>query len=87
METNLIGMIGAFVAMSIMIGIATQILGGTVSDCTSLPGYDATTPASSTGCAKQCLDNNAQTQSAFALLVIVLIVVAAVIILSVIKML
>ena len=87
METNLMGMIGAFIALSIMLGIATQILGGSVSDCTGLPGYDSTTPANSTGWAKQCIDNNASTQSAFALLVIVLIVVAAVVILTVIKML
>ncbi len=86
-EANLMGMIGAFIALSIMLGIATQILGGSVTDCTGLPGYDANTEANSTGWAKQCIDNNASTQSAFALLVIVLIVVAAVVILTVIKML
>ena len=80
-------LIGAFVGIAILIGISTQILGNTVADCSNIAGYDSGTPANSTGWAKQCLDNNTQTQSAFALLVIVLIVVAAVIILTVVKML
>jgi len=79
-------LIGAFVGIAIMIGISTQILGNTVADCSTLPGYNST-QSLSTDWAKQCYDNNTSTQSAFALLVIVLIVVAAVIILTVIKML
>ena len=80
-------MIGAFVAISILIGISTQILGNSVGDCSVLDGYDATTPSASTGWAGQCEANNEQTQSAFSLLVIVLIVVAAVVILTVVKLL
>ena len=80
-------LVGAFVGIAILLGISVQILGNSVTDCTNLPGYDSSTPASSTGWAKQCLDNNDQTQNAFALLVIVLIVVAAVVILTVVKML
>ena len=80
-------LVGAFVGIAILLGISVHILGNSVTDCSGLPGYDSTTPASSTGWASQCLDNNTQTQNAFALLVIVLIVVAAVVILTVVKML
>tara|TARA_Y100001936_G_C16090701_1_gene685963 strand:- start:455 stop:718 length:264 start_codon:yes stop_codon:yes gene_type:complete len=87
MENNIMALVGAFVGIAILLGISVQILGNSVTDCTGLPGYDSTTPANSTGWAEQCLDNNTQTQNAFALLVIVLIVVAAVVILTVVKML
>ena len=87
MENNIMALVGAFVGIAILLGISTQILGNSVTDCTGLEGYNSGTPASSTGWAKQCLDNNTQTQSAFALLIIVLIVVAAVVILTVVKML
>ena len=80
-------LVGAFVGIAILLGISVQILGNSVTDCTGLPGYDESTPADSTGWAEQCLDNNTQTQNAFALLVIVLIGVAAVVILTVVKML
>ena len=86
-ESNIMGLVGAFVGIAILLGISVQILGNTVSDCSTLPGYDSTTPANSTGWAAACIDQNAQTQSAFALLVIVLIVVAAVVILTVVKLL
>ena len=79
-------LIGAFVGIAILLGIGTQILGNTIMDCTSLPGYN-TTESLSTGWADQCLDNNTQTQQAYGLLVIVLIVVAAVVILTVVKLL
>ncbi len=85
-ENNILAMIGAFISIAIMLGISTQILGGTVSDCSSLPGYNAT-EANSTGWAKQCYENNNATMSAFTLLVIVLIVVAAAVILTVVRML
>ena len=80
-------LVGAFVGIAILLGISVQILGNSVTDCSGLPGYDSSTPADSEGWAEQCLDNNTQTQNAFALLVIVLIVVAAVVILTVVKML
>lgn len=80
-------LVGAFIGIAILLGISVQILGNSVSDCSNLPGYDSSTPASSTGWALACIDQNAQTQSAFGLLVIVLIVVAAVVILTVVKLL
>lgn len=80
-------MVGAFIAVAILLGIGPQILGNTVMDCTDLDGYNTTTPADSTGWAGTCLDANTQTQSAYALLIIVLIVIAAVVILFVVKML
>ena len=81
------GMIGAFVGIAILLGISTQILGNSVSDCSNLEGYDATTPSASTSWAGQCESNNSSIQNSFALLVIVLIVVAAVVILQVVKLL
>ena len=80
-------LVGAFVGIAIMLGISTQILGNSVADCSGLDGYDSSNTANSTGWAKTCLDSNAQTQSAFTLLLVVLIVVAAVVILTVIKLL
>lgn len=86
-EANIMGMIGAFVGIAILIGISTTILGNTVSDCSTLDGYDSTTPSASTSWAGQCYSNNEATMNAFSLLVIVLIVVAAVVILTVVKLL
>ena len=86
-DNNIMALVGAFVGIAILLGISVQILGNSVTDCSGVPGYDENTPASSTEWSKQCIDNNTQTQSAFALLVIVLIVVAAVVILTVVKML
>ena len=81
-------LVGAFVGIAILLGISVNILGNTVSDCSTLPGYDSTgSPAVHTGWALACEDQNTQTQSAFALLAIVLIVVAAVVILTVVKLL
>ena len=81
-------LVGAFVGIAILLGISVNILGNTVSDCSTLPGYDSTgSPPAHTGWAEACEDQNTQTQSAFALLAIVLIVVAAVVILTVVKLL
>ena len=84
---NIMSLVAAFIGVAIIIGIGAQILGNTVSDCTSFNDYNATEGATQTGWAGQCEQINASTQSAFALLIIVLIVIAAVIILSVVKML
>ena len=92
------GLVAAFIGVAIIIAIGAQILGNSVSDCSTLPGYhtlnvngntNATESALTVSAdwALQCEDINDSTQSAFALLVIVLIVIAAVIILSVVKML
>lgn len=92
------GLVAVFIGVAIIVAIGAQILGNSVSDCSSLPGYhtvnvngnsNATeSPLTvSTDWALECEDINDSTSSAFALLVIVLIVIAAVIILSVVKML
>ena len=81
------GLVGAFIGIAIMLAIGVQILGNAVQDCSTLPGANATTPASSTGWAGQCETNNTQAQSAYTLLIVILVVVAAVAILSVVRML
>ena len=94
-ENNIMGLVGAFIGIAIMLGIGIQILGNSVQDCTTLPDWNATAPNQTgvtldnqqTGWAAQCLVNNTQTQNAYTLLVIILIVVAAVAILSVVRML
>ena len=85
MENNIMALVGAFIGIAILLGIGTQILGNTIMDCSTLPGYSAN--STSTGWAGQCEDNNVQSQQAYGLLVIVLIVIAAVVILSVVKLL
>ena len=80
-------MVGAFIAVSIMLGIGVQILGNSVQDCTNLPDFNATAGATQTGWAAQCLTTNTQSQSAYSLLIIVIIVIAAVVILAVVRML
>ena len=97
MENNIMGLVGAFIGIAIMLGIGVQILGNSVQDCTQLPDWNATAPSvnqtgvtldnQQTGWSAQCLSNNTQTQNAYTLLVIILIVVAAVAILSVVRML
>lgn len=81
------GMVGAFIAVAIMLGIGTLILGGATTDCSNVTGYDSTTPANSEGWAAQCLSNAEQSQAGYALLMITLIVIAAVVVLSVVRML
>ena len=93
-NNNIMGLVAAFIGVAIIIAIGAQILGNSVSDCTTLPDYNATGDgvngtgeAVQEGWALNCENTNNSTQSAFALLIIVLIVIAAVIILSVVKML
>ena len=82
------GLVAAFIGVAIIIAIGAQILGNSVSDCTTFPDYNSTEGADqTTGWAGQCNTINNSTQAAFSLLIIVLIVIAAVIILSVVKML
>ena len=38
MENNIMALVGAFVGIAILLGISVQILGNTVSDCSTLPG-------------------------------------------------
>jgi hypothetical protein len=86
-SNNIMGLVAAFIGVAIIIGIGAQILGNSVSDCTTFPDFNATEGATQIGWTAQCESINTQTQTAFALLIIVLIVIAAVIILSVVKML
>lgn len=84
-ENNIIfALVGLFVAVAIMIGISTQILGSTVTDCEGLPGYSA---SGSSDWALACEENNGQIQNAFSLLTIILVVVAAITILVIIRFL
>ena len=84
---SITALVGSFIAVAIFLSIGTMILGGATLDCTTLDGYDATTPSASTSWAGACLDQQEQTQSAYALLLVVLIVIAAVVILTVVRML
>ena len=88
MEGNsIIGMAGGFIALSIMLGIGTLILGGSVTDCSQLEGYDTSDASDSTGWALQCITNNEQSQSGYGLLMVSLIVLAAAVVLIVVRML
>ena len=65
MEGNsIIGMAGGFIALSIMLGIGTLILGGSVTECSQLDGWDTAASPTHTGWALQCVTNNEQSQSA-----------------------
>lgn len=87
-ETNsIMVMIAAFIGVAIMIGLGPQILGNSVMNCSTLPGYNSTTPSASTGWAGTCEDANTSTQNAYALLIIVMIVIAAAAILFVVRLL
>ncbi len=86
-SSSIMGIVGAFIGIAIMLGIGTMILGNTTMDCSTLDGYNTQTPGDSTGWAATCLDNNTATQNAYALLIVILIVTAAVAILFVVKML
>ena len=96
MEGNsIIGMAGGFIALAIMLGIGTLILGGAVTDCSDLTGWQggsdstlADTDADRhVSWAKQCVENNEQSQSGYALLQISLIVMAAAVVLIVVRLL
>lgn len=89
MEGNLQTMLGAFIGVSILLGVGTIILGNSTMNCSGLSGYTSGVGGStvnSTGWGLACLNANAQSQSAYTLLLITLIVIAAVVILSVVRM-
>ena len=87
-ETNIMGLVGAFIGIAILLGIGTQILGNSVQDCSNLADFDSSLTTQVEGTwAASCESQNAQTQNAYSLLMIVLIVVAAVVILTVVKLL
>lgn len=86
---SIMAMVGAFIGVAILLAIGIQILSNvqTATPCTSLDGYNSTTPSASTSWAHACLTNNSQTQNSYQLLGIALIVIAAVIILVIVKLL
>ena len=81
------GYVGAFIAVAIMLGIGTLILGGAATDCSQITGYNSTAGATQIGWALQCQNNNSQSQAGYNLLIITLIVLAAVVVLTVVRML
>jgi len=83
------GLIAAFIAIAITLGIAIQILGNAATlNCSKLTGANATFPSNSTvGWAKACDTAQTSTQNATGLLIVLLIVIAAVAILFVVRML
>ena len=81
------GYVGSFIAIAIMLGIGTLILGGAATDCSTIIEFNATEGATQTGWALQCETNNTQSQAGYNLLIIVLIVLAAVVVLTVVRML
>jgi hypothetical protein len=66
----LMGYVGAFIAVAIMLGIGTLILGGAATDCSTITGYNATAGATQTGWSLQCETNNTQSQAGYNLLII-----------------
>ena len=80
-------LVGAFIAVAIMLGIGTLILGGATTDCTTVLDYNATAGATQTGWAAACENSNAQSQAGYGLLIVTLIVLAAAVVLTVVRML
>lgn len=90
-STTIMAMVGAFIAVAIMLGIGIQILGNvqTSTNCATLPGNAGQhqTTLNSTGWALSCLNANTSIQNAYTLLIVILIVIAAVAILTVVRLL
>ena len=103
MVSQLMPLIGGFIGLIIILGIGSMILGNSTMNCTTLSGYggggahksptdptivqSSAADANSTGWAKQCVANNTNAQSGYALLLVSVIVFAAVIILSIVRLL
>ena len=80
-DNSLMGYVGAFIAVAIMLGIGTLILGGAATDCTQISGYDSTSGATQTSMPIP------GSIAKYSLLIITLIVLAAVVVLTVVRML
>jgi hypothetical protein len=90
MVSQLMPLIGGFIGLVIILGVGTLILGNSTMDCTTLAGFvdgGTASTTNSTGWAYQCISNNSNAQSGYALLIIAIIVFAAVIILSIVRLL
>ena len=98
-SSTIMGLVAAFIAVAIMLGIGIQVLGNvqTSTNCLSLPGgltgtfgtqgSNNVTNADATGWAKSCVDQNTSVQNAYTLLIVIMIIIAAVAILFVVRML
>lgn len=99
-SSTIMGLVAAFIAVAIMLGVGIQILGNvqTSTNCNVLPGgplapgnhngpNSVATTSNSTGWALSCLNNNTSIQNAYTLLIVIMIVIAAVAILFVVRML
>lgn len=101
-SSTIMGLVAAFVAVAIMLGVGIQILGNvqTSTNCDTLPGSPIFTAAqktanpnshattsNATGWSLSCLNNNTSIQNAYTLLIVIMIVIAAVAILFVVRML
>ena len=83
-------LVGGFIAVAIMLGIGTLILGGATTNCSTVADFNTTLGAghqASTTWAGQCETNNTQSRAGYGLLIITLIVLAAVVVLTVVRML
>lgn len=95
MEGNtIIGMAAGFIALAIMLQIGTLILGGNITDCTTIRDYVAgaddagvTQDHNQTGWAAQCFNGQGQTQQGYGLMMISIVVMAAAVVLIVIRLL
>ena len=45
MDSSIMGLVGGFIAVAIMLGIGTLILGGASTDCTTITNFNTTTPS------------------------------------------
>ena len=99
-SSTIMGLVAAFIAVAIMLGVGIQILGNvqTSTNCATLPGgpqatgthngpNTIATASNSTGWALSCVNNNTSIQNAYTLLIVIMIVIAAVAILFVVRML
>lgn len=100
-SSTIMGLVAAFIAVAIMLGVGIQILGNvqTSTNCATLPGgplgpgvtgnsaKSQATTSNSTGWALSCVNNNTSIQNAYTLLIVIMIVIAAVAILFVVRML
>ena len=64
LENNIMGLVGAFIGIAILLGIGTQILGNSVQDCSNLADFDSSLTTQVEGTwAGACESQNSQTQN------------------------
>jgi len=82
---TVMGLAAAFIGIAIMLGVGVQILGNATTDCDGLQGNSSAT--NRTEWVATCDAAQADTRTAYNLLLVALIVVAAVAILFIVRML